>query len=150
MNYPLIDEYMTYDYNSHRYVLEPKYIYDKYKVILSNVLLSEELVKPFMDLISVQVYGFIHKHNINTALQDYLIAKTKSGRRIIKEAMEQQFLYVASVGDVTRMLEEARRIHWVDISAENILNEIMPEIGSSILYTGNLNFYCSPSDNTEW
>ena len=148
MNYPLIDQYMTYDFDSHRYVLEPKYIYDKYKFLLADDLQSSEMVKPFLDMISVQVYGFIHKHNINTMLQDYIIAKTKTGRRIIKEAMEQQFMLVASVGDVTRMLEEARRVNWLDISAENILGEIIPEIGTCILYTGNLRFYSD--DKTEW
>lgn len=146
--YPLIDDYMTYNYEDHRYVLESKYIFDKYNVILSNVLLDASMVEPFLDMVSVQVYNYIHDYNVNNSLQDFIIAKTENGRRIVKNAMEQQFLYLASVGDVSRMLEEARRTDWIDINAEKVLSQNIPEIGCSILYPGTLRF--GTNDNSRW
>jgi hypothetical protein len=147
--YPLIDEHMNYDYENHRYVLTSKFVFDNYGVMLTNLMIDEQLVLPFLKLVSVQVYNFIHKHNVNNLLQDFIIAKTKNGRRIIKEAMEQQFIYVLSMGDISRMQEEVRKTAWLDVNAEEILGQTIPEIRSSILYTGNLKLF-STVDNSEW
>ena len=73
---------------------------------------------------------------MNNALQDFIIAKTKSGRDIIRRAMEQQLIYVISVGDLSRSPKESERKLWFDQNAADILEETIPEIGTTILYNG--------------
>lgn len=147
--YPLIDDYMTYNYEDHRYVLTPKFIFDNYGFLLEDMLNDSNAASTLLNMISVQVYNHIHKYNANNDLQDFIIAKTSSGRQIIKNAMEQQFLLVATVGDKSRLLEEARRDGYIDINAQDCLCRTIKEIGAPIIYSGTLRL-CSSVDNSEW
>jgi hypothetical protein len=95
-------------------------------------------IPALLNRISVKIYSFIHTHNVNNQLQDYIIAKTESGRRIIREAMEEQLIYFLTVGDLSRSVDEAERRLAIDQTAIDILLQPIPEIGCSILYCGKL------------
>lgn len=148
---PVSDELMFYDFEEHRYVLTPKDILDRFGINLAVRLNKrganniENVAKNFLDLISLDVYDFIFTYNINNKTQEWLIAKTKTGRNLIKKAMEQQVLYVMNNGDLNnysgvdvrngRVMEDfsARAIAPL---AKQILAKLIPEIGRSVLYSG--------------
>lgn len=138
--YPYSDDFMTYDLYSHRYVLTPKNIEQNLGVNLSRFK-TPNAVEALLKQVSAKVYAYIHDYNVNNDLQDYIIAKTESGRKIIREAMEQQFLYESAVGNVDIMLTADKRAFRIAPITESALLRIIPEIGTTILYTGNLNAY---------
>ncbi len=148
MNYPYSDDYMIYDYKTHRYVLTAKDLADCFNEDLQKKFKDGKDVDPFLRQVSARMYSFIHRHNIHTLMQDYIIAKTASGREIIKEALEQQALYMLTVGDISRSLDANHRALNIDETAEDTLLRDIPEIGTTILYTGSLRF-CT-KDATEW
>lgn len=138
MTHPYDDDYMVFDYNSNRYILTEKSVQETLGVNLSARCKSEEAKKAYLRLASIQIYNYIHKHNIDTALQDYIIANTESGRKIIKEAMEMQILLFVSAGNLSVLPDEKMRALSIDMNAIAILEQVIPEIGTSILYTGKL------------
>lgn len=138
MKFPYNDNYMTFDKISHRYVLTEKDAFDNLAINLSERIPNENVRKRVLRNISIEIYNFIHSHNINNEWQDYMIAKTESGRNIIKEAMEEQLIYFLTVGDPSRSLEVEQRKMGVDEKAKAILMQTIPEIGTTILYTGRV------------
>ena len=136
-NYPYSDDYMQYDYIMHRYVLTAKDVQENLGVNLDRFD-SPNAVDAILRQISIKIYAFIHEYNIANDLQDYIIAKTETGRKIIKEAMEQQFLYESAVGNVDLILSADKRGFRIAPITESVLLRIIPEIGTTILYTGNL------------
>ena len=148
MNYPYSDEYMTYDLKTHRYILTKKDLLENFNENLQAKFKDEKDIQPFLRQVSTEIYSYIHKHNTNTKMQDYILAKTEIGREIIKEAMEQQALYMLTVGIISRSLDEKHRALRIDENATDALLRDIPEIGTTVLYTGTL-FFCSP-DETEW
>lgn len=142
MNYPLSDGDMIYDFNSHRYILTPDYIVNKLGIDIqarvgsNRAIASANLINILLNNISIQVYGFIFAHN-NRKTLEYLVAKSPSARQIIMDAMGQQAVYILSVGDPTRMLDETKRRMWLDVMAENILkNQEVDETGVPLAYVG--------------
>ncbi|MBO7214003.1 MAG: hypothetical protein J6V66_00750 [Clostridia bacterium] len=148
MNFPYSDDYMTYDYTLHRYVLTEKDILDNFAINMTARFKNANTVHTVLKQVSMQVYNYIHEYNVNTEIQDYIIAKTEKGREIIKQAMEQQLLYWLTVGDLTRSTDKDKRAVWFDDNAREILYQGIPEIGTPIVYTGSL--YFKSCDNTEW
>lgn len=139
---------MTYDYKTHRYVLTKKCMLEKYNENLQVKFKDERDIEPFLRQVSTEIYSYIHSHNMNTKMQDYILAKTESGREIIKEALEQQALYMLTVGIISRSVDPTHRALRIDENANDALLRDIPEIGTTILYTGTL-YFCSP-DITEW
>lgn len=121
---------------------------DNYNENLQAKFKDAKNIIPYLNQASLQVYSFIHSHNNDTLMQDYIIAKTERGREIIKEAMENQMLYLLTVGNVSRSLDRDHRAMYIDEMAREILMQDIPEIGTTICYTGNLYFHSY--DNTEW
>lgn len=145
MNLPFTDEYMRYDTFSHRYILTEKYITERFGTGFKSK--NKNTLSLVLDRVSALVYGFIHEHN-DSAMQDYIIAKTFGGRNVILEAMSNQFAYMVLNGDLTASVDENKRSKYLDISAVQTLLKTIPEIGTNILYTGSL-YYCS-HDKTPW
>ncbi|MBP5466855.1 MAG: hypothetical protein J6Y43_04775, partial [Clostridia bacterium] len=112
MNFPYSDDYMTYDYTLHRYVLTEKDILDNFAINMTARFKNANTVHTVLKQVSMQVYNYIHEYNVNTEIQDYIIAKTEKGREIIKQAMEQQLLYWLTVGDLTRSTDKDKRAVW--------------------------------------
>lgn len=136
--YPLSDEFMTYDYDTHRYVLTEKDVFDNLGINISARIKNPTAINALLDQISGQVYDFLHDYNFDNNYQDFIIAATESGRKIIKRAMEEQLKYVLTVGDLTRSTDEKKRALWFDMSAKRELLKPIKEIGCSILYTGHM------------
>ncbi len=137
-NYPFSDTFMTYDYTSHRYKLTLQDVIENLGIDIEARLTMPNAIPSLLNRISVKIYSFIHTHNADNALQDYIIAKTAAGRKIIREAMEEQLIYFLTVGDLSRSVDEAERRLAIDQTAIDILLQPIPEIGCSILYCGKL------------
>ena len=146
--FPHSDDLMTYDFKNHRYVLTDKDVFNNLGINLSARVNDANTVSVLLKQVSMQVYTFIHQFNIENDFQDYVIAKTETGRKIIKEAMEQQLLYFLTVGDLSRSADFNQRALWFDETAKQILLKPIPEIGTHICYMGRLS--CSIPDNAEW
>ncbi len=146
MNFPFIDDYLTYDYNSHRYVLTKKYVLEQLKVDIDARFGGDG--EAVLQDVSEQVYDYMHEFSANTLYQDFIIAKTKGGRDIIKEAMSKQLKYVLVVGNLRYSTDERKRALWFDESAKKTLFKILPEIGTTICYTGTFRF-CT-NDYSRW
>lgn len=136
MNYPHNDDYMIFDYKSHRYILTEKDVEENLGINLVERNENEVARRNLLNLCSQHVYNYIHSHNISTGFQDYIIAKTETGRAIIKEAMEHQLVYIMSAGDLSRVPDVNLRALWFDEQAKQALLKEIPEIGTTILYTG--------------
>lgn len=135
---PYSDEYMFFDKATNRYVLTEKDVLETVGVNLSARSKSEESKRAYLRLASTQIYNYIHKHNMNNELQDFIISHTETGRAIIKEAMEMQVLLFASAGNLSVLPDENMRRLSVDMNAVAVLERLIPELGTTILYTGNL------------
>ena len=136
--YPYTDDYMTYDYDTHRYILTQKDVSENLGIDLTSRVTYANAISSLLNRISIKIYTFIHSHNTANDYQNFLIAKTKDGRRIIKEAMEEQLIYFLTVGDLSRSMDEAERRIAIDQTAIEILLEPIRELGCSILYCGTL------------
>lgn len=145
---PYSDEYLTYDFNTHHYILTEKAMLELANENLTVKLKDKNDVQPFLRQVSTQVYNFIHQHNACDLLQDYVIATTEKGRQIIRDAMIQQAVYVLANGNLRKAPEKEKRELWFDPDAEDILLQVIPEIGTTILYTGSFH-YLMPNA-TEW
>ena len=136
MKHPYSDDFLIYDYVTHRYVLTEKDVNDNLSIDLSKRLKNSNLVKTVLNQISMQVYSYIHQFNSDNKAQDFIIATTKDGREIIKEAMEQQLIYFLAVGDLSRTPDENKRKFWFDEMAKQVLFKDIAELGTTICYTG--------------
>ena len=76
--------------------------------------------------------------NYRTDIQDYIIAKVPSARKMIQEAMEEQLLYMSLKGDLSRSTDKEKRELAIDETAKEICARVLPELGISIIYTGDL------------
>lgn len=138
--YPYSDDYMTYNPATHRYTLTLKDVTENLGIDLESRLTVPNAIPSLLNRVSIRIYAFIHSHNVDNAYQDLIIAKTADGRRIIKEAMEEQLIYLLSVGDLSRSVDEQERKFAYDETAIDILLQPIREIGCTILYCGRLPF----------
>ena len=134
---PYSDEYLEYDERTGHYILTAKNLLDNYGINLTaGIKDNANGVKGVLRQVSTTIYNFIHKHNVDTYRQDWIIAHTESGRSIIERAMCQQFLYMQKVGYLSRSTDLSKRTIAVDNDAIAILEEPICEFGRSILYVG--------------
>ena len=136
MKYPYSDDFMIYDYVNHRYVLTAKDVTDNLEIDIFTRMKNAKAVDMLLRQVSMQVYNYIHQYNTNNKAQDFVIAKTKDGRRIIKDAMEQQLIYFLTNGDLSRSTDEKKRALWFDTLAKEILYQEIKELGTNICYQG--------------
>lgn len=144
ITYPYSDEYMIFDEQSNRYVLTERYVLDALGVDLQNIVNdrnavnAQAMVQRILRTVSNAVYNEIHRYNVNTAVQDQLIMYVPSARDKIKRAMAEQLLYFMENGDLSRSTDVDKRALSFDKNALAVLEEILPEVGISLLYTGYL------------
>ncbi len=139
--YPLTDDFMRFDTETQRYVLTEKDVNINLGINIQERLKNANTLNAILKQVSNQIYMFIHEHSNNNELQDYVIAHTEKGRKIIKEAMEQQLIYFLAVGDLSKSTDEKKRAMVIDMVAKETLMQTIPEIRTSICYTGNLRWY---------
>lgn len=129
---PLTDEYMTYNDKTHRYVLTIKYVEEVVGIDMiarlndGDYTTAQNLANTILDMISVKIYGYIHEFN-RSNIQDKIISRSGEARRVIQEAMRYQVVHYFLVGDME-----------IDDTAKSCLLQDIPEIGTTILYQGNL------------
>lgn len=144
ITYPYSDEYMTFDNVTNHYILTEKYVTEILAIDLDERINERTTINPqamknrLLRMASTHVYNFIHEHNINTIKQDYWIAVVPSLRLIIQQAMGEHLTYIIQDGDWTRSADLSKRSVWFDKSAQDILGQTVPELGTSILYTGRI------------
>lgn len=142
VKYPYSDEYMVFDEKTSRYVLTAKYILDAYGIDLQSIVNDRNAINPqamserVLRMVSNAVYNEIHKYNVNTQVQDQMITYVPSARDKIQRAMAEQFLYFMENGDLSRSTLPEKRALSFDKNALAVLEEVLPELGISLLYTG--------------
>lgn len=142
IRYPYSDEYMVFDEKTNRYVLTAKYILDAYGIDLQSIVNDRNAINPqamserVLRMVSNAVYNEIHKYNVNTQVQDQMITYVPSARDKIQRAMAEQFLYFMENGDLSRSTLPEKRALSFDKNALAVLEEVLPELGISLLYTG--------------
>lgn len=150
--YPYTDDYMTYDYDTHRYILTQKDVSENLGIDLTARIKAPNAINALLKQVSTQIYNFIHSHNVANEFQDFIIAKTYKGRAVIREAMEQQLIYFLAVGDLSRSTDREKRALAIDENAKNVLLQPIPEIGTTILYSGRfrVNVILSQFTDDRW
>ena len=144
MHYPFSDEFMVFNEDEKRYVLTPECVQKRLGLNLMesvnerNAVNQQIALQRVLKQVSNLVYSYIHKFNFRTDLQDYIIEKVPSARIMIQQAMEEQLLYMSMKGDLSRSTDREKRELAIDETAKEICARVLPELGISIIYTGNL------------
>lgn len=134
---PISDEFMIYSEEFKRYILTEKDVVTNLGIDINKRLKNPNAVNSLLNQISIQVYRYIHEHNVANSFQDYVISHTETGRKIIKCAMEEQLIYVMVNGDLSRSTDKEKSEHWFDNNAREVLLTPIPEIGTHVLYCGH-------------
>ena len=147
MTYPYNDEDLRYDYAAHRYILTQDYLMNKLGIDIQSRIASNKginstlMIDSLLNNVSIQIYNYLFGHNTKRTIE-YIIAKAPSARDIIKDAMSAQIVYLLSVGDMTKSLEESKRTMWLNIMARAILNnQEVEETGCVLAYAGKSGYY---------
>lgn len=109
---PINDTKMTYDYENHRYILNPNYVKTKFKI---DGNISDEL----LDDVSDNVYLFIYSHKTGQEDYDkmeYELARNHNLREWLFDALVRQFQYAYTTNGDTVSLQ-----HGVDLSNNKTL-----------------------------
>lgn len=146
MEYPFIDEYLNYDYTTHRYVLTAQDLLENFNENLNVKFKDNRDIAPFLKNISNEIYAYIHLWNVNNAAQDFVIAKTEGGRKIIREAMEAQAIYELRVGNYKYSGDPEKQKNWLSLEAKDVLERLIPEIRVPIIYGGVFPILCADGE----
>ena len=142
MEYPYSDDYMRFDDVTKQYVLTEAALMSKginlrARLEENTTVIPDTVIENVVQTASDMIYQYIHMHNIDNQMQDYIIAKVPSARQVIYRAMLYQVMYVCNVGNLYLSKEKADRDAAIDVLAIQILNTTLPEVGRSVLYTGS-------------
>lgn len=143
VTYPYNDEYMVVDELTGHYVLTEAALLSRgidlrARLSETSTVLPENVINNVLQTASDMIYQFIHDYNFNNQMQDYMILKVPSARNIIYRAMLYQAVYVCNVGNLYLSKDKDDRAAAIDVLAQSILNNVMPEAGYSLLYTGSI------------
>lgn len=127
---------MIYDELTGRYRLTKEYAYELDSDIV-NELKDPNDINTLLEEVADDVYEYVHKFNLANDLQDKILSHTEGGRKVLLLAMRKQLLYVCGVGDVSLFLDDKRE-YVVSDKAIKELESVIPEIGTTILYSGSL------------
>ncbi len=159
-SFPYSDDDMEYSTETHRYTLTPAYVLEETGMTLNQVLNPGMMSQPqkveqlYLEQISKSIYKFIYSTNNENDKQEYLLAKLPSLRKIIREAMLQQVIYVLKGGDLglyngvnvkTGQIMDPRQLQQVRISsdAKRELDTQVPELKVAITYQGEIPIFLS-------
>lgn len=157
MTYPYNDENMIYDYEEHRYILTEDCVLRELNIDLSQRLNTkgsaskQDLPKQILNEVSISIYSEIYASSNQDELKEYLCAKCPSARKILKDAMKQQLLYLLTSGEVARYSgvntktgkvidpKYLRGAVTIDYKAERILLRQLKEYGGyNLMYAGTM------------
>ncbi len=141
-SFPYSDEYMRYDYATHRYVLTLKYVTDVLGVdmerrVASNKAINKTaIINMQLNTVSVQVYNYIYARTMQEQVLQWVIAVSPTAQKVIRDAMSQQLTYFLMFGDLSRSLQPDKRALYMDEQAKITLSETIPETGVPLTYQG--------------
>lgn len=147
ITYPYNDEYMVVDELTGHYVLTEAALLSRgidlrARLSETSTVSPENVINNVLQTASDMIYQFIHDHNFNNQMQDCMILKVPSARQIVYRAMLYQAVYVCTVGNLYLSKDKTERAAAIDVLAQSILNNVMPEVGYSLLYTGSIGWGC--------
>lgn len=148
-SFPYSDEYMRYDYATHRYVLTLKYATDVLGVDMERRIASNSginqtaIINAQLNTVSLQIYNYLYAGTINEKALQWIIAKSPTARQVIQDAMGQQLTYFLMVGDLSRSTKLEDRRMYMDEQAKITLSKTIPETGVALTYRGAYRF-CAP------
>ena len=107
MKTPYSDTYMTYDTESHRYVLTSEFVIQKMNINLGALLDTPYSVDisaesgQFLERISRMIYGYIYRVCPHRYERERALALEEALREPLMRAMEEQIRYVMFNGDLS-------------------------------------------------
>lgn len=150
--YPFNDDYMTYDYIHHRYILTEKCVFDELGINLSTELNNigdannTAVVNRVLQRVSRTLYSWIYSKSGNKTWQEFMLAKYPPLRDRVKEMLVIMTEYMIEEGDIGSRSgininkgsvinrDDLKRAQ-VPIAIEQMANEILP-CGISLMYIG--------------
>lgn len=96
----------------------------------------EYVIQSILEDVSDMIYDYIHRHSVHNDFQDHAIAKLPSARAIIEKAMRKQAEYILFDGNLFLNPDENIRSKAISEETIRVLSKTIPEIGTSILYSG--------------
>ena len=141
MEYPYNDNLMTYNELTGHYVLTEFALtsngtYLRQRLSYNKTIDATGVINRVLSRVSEMIYGYIHTFNNENKTQDELIAKVPSLRNIIYQAMLCQAEYYIARGDLSRSPDANLRKLSIDVSAKEILNSTVQELGVPITFAG--------------
>lgn len=138
---PYNDDYMVFNKITGRYVLTEQAFIDfgynlRDQIIEGGVVAPENIIQGFFRTVSDMVYGYIHSFSADNMRQDRFIAALPSLRNIIMKAMLYQAAFVYLNGNLTLSVKPEDKAAAIDTTCKDYLGQTVPELGTSILYTG--------------
>ena len=140
---PYSDKLMKYDETTHRYTLTKDYVLRVVPEIMSQ-LKDEGAILMALEQVSDDIYDYMHEYTFRDSVQDFIIAHTETGRRVIQKAMEKQLIYLIAVGDTTFYLDDNKRKMYIAEKSKKVLMTNIPEIGTTIIYSGDMSWIRLP------
>lgn len=155
-NIPFSDDYMTYDYNMHRYVLTDKAVLDllgeNLNIILNNP--SPETKNALLKKISNTVYNYILTASMSPDYIEYILAMDVDLRPMIQDMLVSQVEYTLTNGAVENFsgvniskgsyieLDKIRNGQQVSMTVVQLANNMLPKYGHSLRYACALPHVC--------
>lgn len=138
---PYSDQLMTWDEARGRYyltetALERKGIHLRARLARSKAVSPETVINGILNRVTDLVYGYIHSFNAQTDVQDRIIAEVPEVRRIFFRALENQALYMCSVGDLSLSTDSETRAKAIDVVTKQELETVIPGLGAPLTYNG--------------
>ena len=145
---PYDNEYMTYDYRLHRYVLTDKAVLDILGENLNVMLVNSETVtkNAFLRKVTNTVYEYILSTSQSPDYIEYILAKDGHLRDMIQDMLISQVEYMLANGAVDSYsginmakghyidLDKIRNGRQVSMVVEQKANAILPTYGHCLRY----------------
>lgn len=146
--FPYDDEYMTYDYRLHRYVLTDKAVFDILGENLNVMLVNAEPVtkNAFLKKVSNTLYEYILSASQSPDYIEYIMAKDGDLREMIQDMLISQTEYMLTNGAVDSYsginmakghfvdLDKIRNGRQVSMTVEQKANASLHGYGHSLRY----------------
>ena len=146
--FPYDDEYMTYDYRTHKYILTEKAVLDELGENLDVVLVNSDPTSrnAFLRKVSRSVYDYILSASQSPDYIEYILAKDGNLRQMILDMLISQTEYMlvnGALGSYSGInmakghyieLDKMRDGRQVSLTVEQKANQILPGYGHCLRY----------------
>ena len=138
---PYSDTYMTLDPITGQYVLTEEALVGngtnlRAKLEYNRSVNASAIIMRHLSRVSEIIYNFIHSYSNENERQNHLIRMLEPLKVMLYRAMIAQSEYMLLNGDLSRSVEADKRKMAIDDNARLILERTVPELGTSILYSG--------------